>query len=256
MTISRLFDLSGRVALVTGSSRGIGRALAEVLADAGADIVIHASRPSAALDAAAVAIRAKGRRCIALTCDLASDAAARDLLRDAAAGLGAVDILILNASSEHRHDWRAMPAQDFDDEIAVNLRSPLAMIAEAQAGMAARRWGRIVLIGSIQSVKPNPRLAVYAALKAALVNLCRTLARDLAGSGITVNVLSPGAIATDRNAAVLADAGYRARVEAQIPAGRIGQPGDCAGACLLLASDAGSYITGSELFVDGGWHVS
>jgi NAD(P)-dependent dehydrogenase (short-subunit alcohol dehydrogenase family) len=114
----------------------------------------------------------------------------------------------------------------------------------------------VLLVGSIQSVKPNPMLTVYAALKAASVNLAKNLARQLASDGITANVMSPGAIATDRNAAVLADPAYRARVEQQIPLGRIGEPDDCVGAALLLCSDAGRYITGSELFVDGGWHAA
>jgi NAD(P)-dependent dehydrogenase (short-subunit alcohol dehydrogenase family) len=148
-----------------------------------------------------------------------------------------------------------MPTEDFTAEVDVNLRSTLELIAAGRPHMSAQRWGRVVLIGSIQSVKPNSMLTVYAALKAASVNLAKNLARQLAGDGITVNVLSPGAIATDRNAAVLADPGYRARVEAQIPLGRVGEADDCVGAALLLCSDAGRYITGVELFVDGGWHA-
>jgi NAD(P)-dependent dehydrogenase (short-subunit alcohol dehydrogenase family) len=187
--------------------------------------------------------------------DLAEKNAATRLVEQVIETFGRLDVVVLNASAEHRHRFDAMPSEDFAAEVDVNLRSTLELIAAVRPHMAARRWGRMLLIGSIQSVKPNPMLTVYAALKAASVNLARNLARQLAGDGITVNVLSPGAIATDRNAGVLADPAYRAQVEAQIPQGRIGEADDCVGAMLLLCSDAGRYITGVELFVDGGWHA-
>lgn len=254
--MERLFDLNGRSALVTGASRGIGRAIALALAEAGADVVVHCAGRRAEAEAVAAAIRALGRRAEVVVSDLAVRGASQRLVDDVARDFGAPDILVLNASVEHRHPFEAMPDNDFDAEVEVNLHSPLALIAAARPAMAQRKWGRVVLVGSIQSVKPNPRLTVYAALKSASVNVARNLARQMAPDGITVNVLSPGAIATERNAGVLADAAYKARVEAQIPAGRIGTPEDCAGAALLLCSDAGSYISGVELFVDGGWHAS
>ena len=113
-----------------------------------------------------------------------------------------------------------------------------------------------VAVGSIQEAKPNPRLVVYAALKSAQTNMIVNLARQYAARGVTLNNLAPGAIGTERNAAVLDDPAYRARVEEQIPAKRIGIPQDCVGACLLLCSEAGAYITGSTLFADGGWHAA
>ncbi|MBI3507405.1 MAG: SDR family oxidoreductase [Proteobacteria bacterium] len=250
------FDLTGRVALVTGSSRGIGRALALGLAQAGADCAIHDETGSDAAASVAREIAATGRRAEIFGADLADPAAPGDLIDRVAAAFGRLDILVLNASSETRRDWDSAPGAAFEREVSVNLRATIELAARAHPGMARRGWGRILLIGSIQTMKPNPRLAVYAALKAAGVNLARNLARQLGPEGITVNVLSPGAIATDRNAAVLADPAYRAKVEAQIPAGRIGEPEDCVGAALLLCSDAGRYINGSELFVDGGWHAA
>jgi NAD(P)-dependent dehydrogenase (short-subunit alcohol dehydrogenase family) len=253
--IARRFDLTGRVALVTGASRGIGRALALGLAEAGADIAVHFASRDADARAVAEAVRGMGRRAEVFAGDLGEKGAATKLVAEVAEKFGRLDVLVLNASAEHRHSFDAMPSDDFATEVDVNLRSTLALIAAARPHMAAQRWGRLLLIGSIQSVKPNPMLTVYAALKAASVNLAKNLARQLASDGITVNVLSPGAIATDRNAAVLADPAYRARVEAQIPLQRVGEAEDCVGAALLLCSDAGRYITGVELFVDGGWHA-
>ncbi len=255
-SIARRFDLTGRVALVTGASRGIGRSLALGLAEAGADVAVHYATRDAEANAVADDIGGMGRRSNIFAGDLAATGVATELVEQVIDRFGRLDVLVLNASAEHRHHWDAMPGEDFDAEINVNLRATVALIAAARRAMAARRWGRVLLIGSIQSVKPNPMLTVYAALKAASVNLAKNLARQLAGEGITVNVLSPGAIATDRNTAVLADPAYRARVEQQIPLGRIGEADDCVGAALLLCSEAGRYITGSELFVDGGWHAA
>ena len=255
-TIARRFDLAGRVALVTGASRGIGAALAFGLAEAGADVAVHYATRDSEARAIAQTIQSMQRRSAIFGGDLADKDAAARLVKQVIDHFGRLDVVVLNASAEHRHAFDAMPEEDFNTEIDVNLRATLALIAAARQPMAAQGWGRMLLIGSIQSVKPNPALTVYAALKAASVNLARNLARQLASDGITVNVLSPGAIATDRNAAVLADPAYRARVEAQIPLGRVGEPDDCVGAALLLCSEAGRYITGVELFVDGGWHAA
>jgi NAD(P)-dependent dehydrogenase (short-subunit alcohol dehydrogenase family) len=245
-----LFDLSGRKALVTGSSRGIGAALATALADRGAQVVVHGREVSDELDALA---RKVGGR--ALAADLADAGACRDLARRAEDLLGGVDILILNASYEMRADWKAVSVEDADLQMAVNFRSSLLLCQALAPAMAERGWGRIIGLGSIQEIRPNPALLVYAAAKAAQTNMLMNLARQLGPSGVTVNNLAPGAIETDRNSAVLADPAYRANVEAQIPAGRVGRPQDCVGACLLLASEAGAYITGTTLHVDGGWSL-
>ena len=244
------FDLSGRKALITGSSRGIGAALAAALAGRGANVVVHGREAGAELDAVASNIGGK-----ALAADLADAGACRDLARRAQDLLNGVDILILNASYETRADWTVVSVEDADLQIAVNFRSSLLLCQALAPAMAERGWGRIIGLGSIQETKPNPALMVYAAAKAAQTNMLMNLARQLASSGVTVNNLAPGAIETDRNAAVLADPAYRAHVEAQIPAGRVGQPSDCVGACLLLASEAGAYITGTTLHVDGGWSL-
>ena len=245
-----LFDLSGRKALITGSSRGIGAVLATALAGRGADVAVHGREASAELDALAGKVGGK-----ALVADLADANASRDLARRAEDLLGGVDILVLNASYEMRGDWKSVSVEDADLQMAVNFRSSLMLCQALAPGMTERGWGRIIALGSIQEVRPNPALMVYAAAKAAQANMMMNLARELGPRGVTVNTLSPGAIATDRNAGVLSDPAYRAKVEAQIPAGRIGQTDDCIGACLLLASDAGAYINGAVLRVDGGWSL-
>jgi NAD(P)-dependent dehydrogenase (short-subunit alcohol dehydrogenase family) len=252
----RLFDLSGRVALVTGSNRGIGRAIALGLADCGAAVAIHCASRLEEAQSVARTVEAAGRRATAMAADLSSAEACRELVAETTARLGPIDILVLNASAEIRRDWCDVADEDFDVQVAVNFRAPLLLMQSVVPGMAERGWGRVVSIGSIQEAKPNSRLLVYAALKSAQANMIVNLARQYAARGITLNNLAPGAIGTERNAAVLQDAVYRARVEAKIPAHRVGVPEDCVGACLLLCSDAGSYMTGATLFVDGGWHRS
>jgi glucose 1-dehydrogenase len=254
--LKRLFDLTGRVALVTGSSRGIGRAIALGLARCGAQVAIHCATRIDEARAVAADIATEGRRAIAIAANLSSAEACSALLADTTTRLGPIDILVLNASFEIRRDWLEVADDDFDAQIAVNLKSSLRLLQGVVPGMATRGWGRVVSIGSIQETKPNPRLVVYAALKSAQTNMIVNLARQYAANGVTLNNVAPGAIATERNAAVLEDAAYRARVEAQIPAHRVGAPQDCVGACLLLCSEAGAYITGTSIFVDGGWHAA
>ncbi len=248
--MSDLFDLSGRKALVTGASRGIGAALAQALAARGASVAVHGRTAGLELDASAARVGG-----VALAADLADAQACLDLAHQAEAALGGVDILVLNASYEVRGDWKGVGLADIDLQLAVNFRSSLLLCQALAPAMAERGWGRIIGLGSIQEVKPNPALMVYAAAKAAQANMMLNLARELGPSGVTVNTLSPGAIATDRNAGALSDAAYRQKVEAQIPTGRIGRPDDCVGACLLLASEAGAYVNGAVLRVDGGWSL-
>jgi NAD(P)-dependent dehydrogenase (short-subunit alcohol dehydrogenase family) len=225
------------------------------LARAGASVAVHGVEPTE-VKAVAGEIAAIGGRGVALHADIAEPLACRDLVARATQALGPVDILVVNASFEERCDWRVVDHANIARHVAANFRATVDLLQATVPAMAERGWGRVVALGSIQEVKPNPALVVYAALKAAQSNMMVNLARQYAKSGVTLNVIAPGAIATERNRAVLADPQYRARVEAQIPSGRIGTPDDCVGACLLLCSDAGSYINGQTLFVDGGWHVS
>ncbi|MDA3960845.1 MAG: SDR family oxidoreductase [Planctomycetota bacterium] len=242
------FDLTGRRALVTGASRGIGRAIALGLAEAGADVAVHCAGNRAAAESCVAAIAGLGRAAEVVVADL-SEADAPDRI---AAACGAVDILVLNASIQERAAWDQRDAAAWDRQLAVNLRSSAELIQLLAPGMCAAGWGRIVTVGSVQQVRPHPEMLAYAASKAALENLARNLARQLAPQGVTVNNLAPGVIDTDRNSAVLADAAYRERVLRVIPSGFVGAAEDCVGAALLLCSDAGRYITGTDLRVDGG----
>lgn len=252
MTLHDLFSLSGKRALVTGSSRGIGRALALGLAKAGADVAVHGASSSAALDAT---VHEAGPQAIAAIADLAKPIAVQGLVRDLDMRWGGIDILVLNASIEIRQPYDKITPEAIAAQVAVNLAATQALITGFAPAMAGRGWGRILGIGSVQEVKEHPEMLIYAGLKAAQTSMMRNLARQLAPDGVTCNTLAPGAIETDRNAAVLADSVYRDRVQARIPMGRLGTTGDCVGAAIFLCSHAGDYITGERLLVDGGMHL-
>ncbi len=246
------FGLAGRTALVTGARREIGRAIALALAEAGARLAIHhagSAEECADADAVVAEIVAAGGRARAFAQDFAGDDAGRQLAA-AVTAWAPVDILVLNASIELPEAYDGISRDRFDRQIAVNLRSPLELLQALVPPMAARGWGRVVTIGSVQQIRPHPQMLVYAGTKAAQLNWAWNLARQFGGSGVTVNNLAPGAILTARNRAQMATEG-EALVQ-RIPAGRLGQPDDLAGAALLLCSEAGSYINGVNLFVDGG----
>jgi NAD(P)-dependent dehydrogenase (short-subunit alcohol dehydrogenase family) len=246
------FRLTGRTALVTGARREIGRAIATALASAGARLAIHhAGTAEEAADADAVVrkIEQDGGTARAFGQDFASDDAGRQLA-DAVIAWAPVDILVLNASIELPEPYQGITRERFDRQIAVNLRSPLELLQALVPPMGARGWGRVVTIGSVQQVRPHPQMMVYAGTKAAQLNWSWNLARQFGGQGVTVNNLAPGAILTARNRAQMATEG--AALVQRIPAGRLGQPDDLAGAALLLCSDAGAYINGANLYVDGG----
>lgn len=246
------FDLKGRRALVTGSSRGIGAAIVLGLAEAGADVVIHcAGREEEAREVAARAA-AFGVRAAVVRADLSEDGAASRVYEGSVAALGALDIVVLNASTQTRKVWTAFTRQDVDWHFAVNYRSSLELLQLAAPAMVERKWGRILAIGSVQEKKPHPEMLVYSSLKHAQTGLILGLAPQLAPHGVTANNLAPGVIQTDRNSESLADTAYAAKVRAAIPSGFLGESADCVGAALLFCSDAGRYITGQSLYVDGG----
>ncbi len=250
--IETLFSLKGRRALVTGSSRGIGRAIGLGLAAAGARVAFHGVARTDALEDAQ---RAAGDGHLAVHGDLANPREVERIVAAAKAALGDVDILVLNASIEVREDWDKVTDEAFARQVAINLDASQRMIAAFVPGMTERGWGRLLAIGSVQEVKEHPKMLIYAGLKAAQTSMMRNLARQISSRGVTCNTLAPGVIETDRNKAALADPDYRAAVAARVPAGRFGEPDDCVGAALLLCSDAGRYITGERLLVDGGMHL-
>jgi len=246
------FRLTGRTALVTGARREIGRAIALGLAGAGARIAVHhAGTEKEAADAASVVreIEAIGSEAAAFAQDFALDDAGKHLAA-AVTAWAPIDILVLNASIELVEDFMSVTREHFDRQIAVNLRTTMELLQALMPPMAERGWGRVVTIGSVQQERPHPRMLVYAGSKAAQLNWALSLARQFGSTGVTVNNLAPGAILTARNREQMATEGEA--LAARIPVGRLGRPDDLVGAAMLLCSDAGCYINGVNLFVDGG----
>ena len=242
------FDLQGRSALVTGSSRGIGRAVALALGRAGARVLLHGASDSPALRDAVAAARAEGIAAEARTADL-GDSGACDRL---AAECAEADILVLNASVQSYGHVEDFDDAEFDRMVRTNLRSSFRLVRAFGPAMAARGWGRIVSIGSVNQAHPAPRLAIYASTKAAQKALMLTAAKEWASGGVTVNTVTPGVITTDRNAKILSDPAFADPLRESIPAKRFGSAEDCAGIVLALCSDACSYVTGADILVDGG----
>lgn len=248
MTVPPQFDMTGRVALVTGASRGIGRAIALGLGRAGAAVAVHCAGNVAAAQQAADKI---DRSCV-VQGDLSDERTPSQIVDQAAAALGPIDILVLNASIQIRQSLDQITLADARQQLQVNLLASLQLVQACLPGMVERRWGRILTIGSVQQQVPHPQMLVYAASKSAQLNICRNLARQVAASGVTVNNLAPGVIDTDRNSEALSTQANRQRVLERIPADSIGVADDCVGAALLMCSDAGRYITGADLLIDGG----
>lgn len=251
--MNRPFALSGRRALVTGSSRGIGAAIIQAFAAQGAAVAVHGAGRVDAAQATAEACRAAGAPLAAVVqADLGAADGADRCIDGALAALGGIDILVCNASLQEPGPWLEATRAAFARQLAVNVLATDQLLRRCLPAMAERGWGRVLTIGSVQECRPNPLMAAYAASKRAQTGLVLALAKTWAPHGVTINNLAPGVIATDRNADRLADDAYRAKVLSWIPAGTAGRPEDCAGAALLLCSDAGRYITGQSVFVDGG----
>ena len=242
-----LFDLTGKRALVTGSTQGIGFAIAKALAKQGAEVFVHGGTSLEKCKKAASQI--PGAKAVLAPLN---DHACADTLY---AATGTLDILVLNASVQIRKPWQEITEEEYDTVLDVNLRSTLSLIQKYAPDMQARHWGRILCVGSVQEFRPHKDMLMYAAGKCAMQSMVRNLGKQLAPYGVTINNLCPGVIDTPRNAGALADPTYARQVYAGIPMAYAGVPDDCVGAALLFCSDAGRYITGSELVIDGGMQL-
>ena len=245
-------SLSGKIALVTGASRGIGAAAAVTLAEAGADVAVNYCRSSAKAEEVGSAIKALGRRAIAVAADIAKLDDIRRLFDRIEGELGPVAILVNNAGIEVRRPTRDFDEATYDTIVDTNLKGAFFCAQQALEGMKARGWGRVINISSVHELTPTGFCSVYSMSKGGMLMMTRELAFEYSQYGITVNNIAPGAIRTDINREVLADPTYEAKVLAKIPARAIGEPRDVAAAVAFLASDAARYITGASLFIDGG----
>ncbi len=245
-------ELKGKSALITGSSRGIGAAMITALAKAGAHVAVHSSGPSELGETVRKQCEAEGVKACLLHGDLSDKDVPSRLLEACTEQLGSVDILVLNASVQFRREWSDWNTEEADTVLGVNVRASAEMMTRVLPQMQKAGWGRIVTIGSVQQNIPNPAMALYAATKCAQLSLAKSFAVQVAKDGVTINNIAPGVIQTDRNVEALADDDYRQKIANLIPSRTFGMPEDCAGALLMLCSEAGRYITGADIAIDGG----
>ena len=240
-------DTKAKKVLVTGSSQGIGKAIAAELCKAGYTVIVHGSKNIEKARAVMEEIGAHQ----AVVADLSDMDEVRGLYQKT----GDVDCLILNASVQYKQTWDAISEETMDKQLTVNVKSTLTLIQLYAPYMKANGFGRIITLGSVNQYRQHPELVFYSATKCAVMSLVKNIAKQLAPFGVTVNNVAPGAIATPRNADVYNDDEKRRAVESVIPVGRFGTPEDCTGAVLLLCSNEGSYITGTDIIIDGGMRL-
>jgi NAD(P)-dependent dehydrogenase (short-subunit alcohol dehydrogenase family) len=248
----KIFDLTGRVALVTGGSKGLGQAMARGFAEAGADVIISSRHEDELKNALAEILQGTGRKGRYFVTDMTQRQNVQRLAKDTLDAFGRVDILINNAGTNVPQAIDQITDKDWDNVLELNVTSVMALTRALVPQMKARQWGRIIHISSIMGQVSNPGRSAYSATKAAVMGLARGSAMDLGAFGITVNCIAPGPFLTDLPGRLLSPE-EKDKLAKMTALGRWGDPMELVGPALLLASDAGSYITGETLVVDGGY---
>ena len=251
----QLFDLTGKRALITGSSQGIGFALARGLGAAGAAIVMN-GRDTAKLEAAATTLRSEGFTVQSLAFDATDHNGVRAAVDGFEAAHGAIDILVNNAGMQHRGPLEDFPADAFEKLLQTNIASVFHVGQAVARHMIARGAGKIINISSVQSALARPSIAPYTATKGAVTNLTKGMATDWAKYGLQCNAIAPGYFITPLNKALIDDPVFSEWLAKRTPAGRWGNVGELVGACIFLASEASSFVNGTVIFVDGGITIS
>ncbi|MGJ9405015.1 SDR family oxidoreductase [Nesterenkonia aurantiaca] len=247
-----VFDITGQSALVTGSSRGLGRQLALALAGAGAEVTLHGRDATALEDARLEVESVSGRPAHSVSFDVTDSDQVRASLDRLVEERGTPDILVNNAGLQRRGPFQEFATQDWDDIVSSNLSSVFYVSRALVPGMIQRGSGKIINIGSVQSMLARETIEPYSATKGAVAQLTKGMAADMARHGIQVNTISPGYFATDMNRALVADEDFNTWVCQRTPAGRWGSLDELAGALLFFSSPASSFVSGQNLFVDGG----
>jgi len=247
-------NLSNKIAIVTGSGRGIGRAIALKLAEVGATVVVNDIGDAEPLEAVAEEIRAMGRQSLPILADVSSSSDVARLVAEAIAAYGKIDILVNNAGIARDQLVLRMSEEDWDRVLEVDLKSVFLCTKAVLRHMVKQRWGRIISIASVVGIVGNPGQANYASAKAGIIGFTRTVAKEVASHGITANAIAPGFIDTEMTQRLKED--WKQEIKRQIPLGCFGSPRDVAEAVAFLASEEARYITGQVLGVDGGMAVS
>ena len=253
MNVLDSFRLGNKNALVTGGSKGLGRVIATALAQAGANVAIVSRTELEGQKTASEIVDATGRKIVSHAADVTDGKQVARMIEYAQSELGPIDILVNNAGANTRGLAQELSEEDFDAIVAINLKSPFLCSRILGPQMCERGWGRVINMGSILSVVAIAGRAPYCSAKAGVANLTRVLALEWAQSGVTVNAICPGPFATDMNKPLLDDPEKYKAFVSKIPMGRWGELNEIAGAAVFLASDASTFVTGSTLFVDGGW---
>ncbi len=244
-------NLSGKKLLITGGSRGIGRALSIAFSQCGCKIFINYAGNDEKAHETKKIIEDNGGSCTLIKADLRK----ADCAEVIGEQVSDIDILILNASIQYRQNWKHITLDEFDEQINCNLRASMLLMQKYIPGMVKKGNGRVITIGSVQERKPHADMLVYSSSKSALTSMAMSLALQLSDTGVTVNSVAPGVIYTDRNTAALSNAAYANEVKSKVPMGYWGTPEDCVEIIKTLCSDGAKYITGQNIFVDGGMGI-